>query len=297
MKHKFSGRTTWLSMMSALFILLSCITCWSGQIKDVSREKYNPDDYRAFKNYPMLLFDTATGKFDNSFREDELGRLIKLWKQVRHEFMYAHADVAPTCLQTTKASYILGDRTFIKKHVVFILDKHPGVYQWYEGKEPLKDHGCCVHTQFINGDDLVIDVDGKYGLPTFNEMMGREQNNLKSPADAVALVDLYMNFSSRVYPIRKENVRDCIVHIDKRYKNRFGYDAKVLNQIEPPKARSVKGGFEVVFFTFGELVIQTPSGLNKWTIMVKRNGQIASKQTQRIELCATSTSPAGEICQ
>lgn len=244
-------------------------------------------NYAHFRGYRLLLFDSAKGEFDPSFRSEELSELKNLWKKARHNFVYSPRGMklSPVCLETSQASYVVED-SILKRHVIFLLNPYSGVYQWYENKKPLTNRHCCEHTQLMRNEPCVIGIDGTYfGFPSqsnFNEIMSREKYKLESKEDVLGFVNFYFNLTSRLRPIEKDNIALYTKLIKENYSSYPGFDGKILKTLRPPSVAKHKDNFVVSLYTFQVWAAQMPEGLTQWSIVIDKSGKITKLKTEPI---------------
>ncbi len=225
-------------------------------------------DWKRFKNYELLVFDSEKNIYSNQIVPQKISNLQKLWKQAKTN--YTNQTIGcREAHEATKSSYIINTK-FLSDHIVFLMNATKVV---------------CMHNQFMSNNPCVIGIDGKYfGWPDdtkFNEIMERESNKI-SLSDVPLLVDLYLNLTTGAYFITESNLSNFIEIIEKNYAEYSNFEKEILNVISSPRSNQIDASYEIVFFTYSHYTTQSPSGLNKWTIRFGKNGLIKKKKVELV---------------
>jgi len=257
--------------VKSIIVILLIVLCAPEFLiaENLSSEQDPLLDWKRFKNYELFAFDTEKNNYSDKIDIHRLPKLQELWKQAKTNYVNQPIG-CKEAHEATKASFILADTKFLSKHIVFLMNATRVV---------------CMHNQFMSNNPCVIGIDGQYfgwpGDTEFNEIMERENKNL-SLLDIPILVDFYLNITTGAYLITESNSANFSTIIGTSYEIYSNFNHDVLKHISPPKTKQIDDLYEIIFFTYSHYTTQSPSGLNKWTILFGKNGEIKNKTIEMV---------------
>lgn len=247
-------------------------------------------EYKTFNNFKLYLFDSGSGTFDNTLTTKDIKLLTDLWKKARHHFVYGPDDISPECLSNTKATQVLYKYRFLQNHVVFLINQHPPVSQWYETEMPAQNREPCVHTQFMEDALAAIGLDGQcFGYAgyisdnIFSNVMERETIKLKID-DLPEFLDFYFYMISENRIIEGKDVETVADYCDHIEEKELAAEIKSFGNPKYEKLSDTL--FTASFFLRKAPVIglsKPISNIEKWEITISITGLINHKKIHTYE--------------
>jgi hypothetical protein len=248
--------------------------------------------YRNFVFYPKYVFDTAQGVFDEALPSQELTGLQTLWKRIREKRGY---PTGKNCGRLAfKANFVLKSSRSFQNHVIFLINEHRQVYQWYEsGQQPLDDG--CICTESLTDNPVVISKDGTFGfsllpgndhdqdIANFNHMIADENISLTKIADVIQLADLYLNLTTKAKMITIEYLDEYISLLYEDYANHQEDGGRlpakpVYELIDIPRVQFTNEQINITFYSWAGAMFAWPREFVRWDITFTRNGEILAEK-------------------
>ena len=278
-----------------------------AKIRNFNPQTYTPSKnfdigelHRNFVFYPKYVFDTAQGIFDEALNPQELTLFQTLWKQIRQARGY---PTGKNCGRLAfKANFILQPTRFLQNHVIFLINEHRQVYQWYDvRKEPLDDG--CICTAFLTDNPIVIRQDGSFGfsllpgnkdeedddldISNFNRMIANENITLTTMFDVIELADMYLNLSTKAKMITLEYLDD---YTHRLYENYAYHQEKgdqlpnrpVYDLIDIPRVQFTNDQITITFYSWAGAAFASPRSFVRWDMKFTPNGKILAAEQMLI---------------